>query len=270
MRVLDWFRKRKERGYREGWAYWMKKTVQSQGGEASDLQISAALDIVKFYECPGCGEKTLYIGKSNQPPLCPDCGRLTVPSAPPSDEALSLTERLQRSKSMVGFARQANSLKAATESYDKANRLCDEGKYEDAIEWFDKAIAAYADGPDFWYNKSVALLKLGRADQALACSSKAVQLNPRDADYWLYQGMSLAFLARFEEAITCYDKALELNPMLAHAVGNRFVALARLHGEAEASRYLVEALTKGGDQLTREVMELIEKATGLKLRIDDK
>jgi tetratricopeptide (TPR) repeat protein len=270
MGMLDRFKKKKEQDNSKKWAYWVKKTVENQGGKVNDLQLTQTLDFIKFYECPGCDFKTLYYGKSNQPPLCPKCGRLTISSAPPDNKAASPKDKLQYTKEMTKFEKNTNNLKEAMELHDKANRLCDEGKYEEAIKWFDKTISIYAGEAEFWYNKGFALLKLRRANQALACFQKAVELNPCNADYWLNQGVSFALLDKFEEAVKCYNKGLELNPVHAKLVGNKFVALARLNRRDEAGQFFVAALKNGGDTLTREVTELLRKEIGLDLRIDNK
>jgi tetratricopeptide (TPR) repeat protein len=237
MGILGRFRKNRKLGDREEQIPRMRAKESQNSSE-----LSQTLDMLKVYECPGCGEKNIqiYLGKSNQPPLCPKCGRLTV--LPSSD-----------------VRRIVDDFKAARESDAKANQLCDQGKYKEAIEWYDRAIAADASDPEIWYNKSIALLKLGRAHQALACCEKATHLNPHNVDYWLNQGASLNLLNKPEEALRCFDSGLEVESMYTKLIASRFGTLVSLNRKAEAKKYIEEMFERGGDQLTREVMELIEQ-----------
>lgn len=270
MGILDWFKKEKKRDHRKEWAYWMKKELESQGVKVSNLQIALASRFIKLYECPGCGEKLGYIGKSDQPPLCKKCGRLTVPAAPPDAKNPTVKERFKSGKDKAQLSKQADKINMAIEAHDKANLLCDEGKNEEALQWFDKAIEIYPDEAEFWYNKGVTLLKLKRAGQALACCQKAINLNSGIAEFWLNHGASLALLNRFEEAITSYDRGLEINPTHATLVGNKFVALAQLGRGDEANKYFIDALKKGGEPLVKEVTEVMRKNMGVDMKIDFK
>jgi tetratricopeptide (TPR) repeat protein len=236
MGILGRFRKNKQRGYRE------EQLSGMRAEESQNSELGQTLDMLKVYECTECGEKNIniYFGKSNQPPLCPKCGRLTV--LPSSD-----------------MKRIVDGFKAARESDAKANRLCDQGKYKEAIEWYDRAIAADASDPEVWYNKSVALLKIGCARQALACCEKATQLNAHNVDYWLNQGASLNLLDRPEEALKCFDRGLEVDPLYTKLIASRFGTLVSLQRKEEAKKYIKEMFERGGDQFTRDVMEIVEK-----------
>ncbi len=63
-----------------------------------------------------------------------------------------------------------------------------------------------------WSNKGISLATLGRFDEALDCFDKALEFDPRDAEIWNNKGTCLSSVCRFEESIRCYDNALEFNP----------------------------------------------------------
>lgn len=118
--------------------------------------------------------------------------------------------------------------------FNKGVALAKLGKYEEAIECYDKVIELNPNYAPAWYNKGVALAKLGRYEEAIECYKKAVELNPDYVDAWFNMGVAYAKLGKYEEAIKCYDKVLELNPKDYYAWNNKGVALAKLGKYEEA------------------------------------
>ena len=57
-----------------------------------------------------------------------------------------------------------------------------DGKYEDALECFEKILATNPNDPDIWNKKGVALRSLGRYDEAIESFNKALEITPRDLD----------------------------------------------------------------------------------------
>lgn len=63
-----------------------------------------------------------------------------------------------------------------------------------------------------WTNKGLGLGNMGRFEEAIQCYDKALELDPRYATAWYNKGNNLNAMSRYEEAVFCYDKALELDP----------------------------------------------------------
>jgi tetratricopeptide (TPR) repeat protein len=85
------------------------------------------------------------------------------------------------------------------------------GDHDHAVEWISRAIRQ-APKADYLTNLGAALLKQGRREEALATFDKAVQLAPDNADLWRNLGNALADMGREAEAILSLQHALELNP----------------------------------------------------------
>jgi tetratricopeptide (TPR) repeat protein len=109
-------------------------------------------------------------------------------------------------------------------------------QYDHAVEWISRAIRQQPK-TDYLTNLGTALLSQGRPEEAVAAFDKAVQLKPDDADLWRNLGNVLADVHRLAEAILSYQQALKLNPHhcdAAHRVG---LLLHRLNRSEEALVY---------------------------------
>lgn len=87
----------------------------------------------------------------------------------------------------------------------------DAGQYDHALEWISRAIRQE---PKAVYLTSLGstLVNQGRSDEALKAFDKAVQLKPLDADLWRNLGAVLIEVKRPADAILSFQHALKLNP----------------------------------------------------------
>ena len=96
-----------------------------------------------------------------------------------------------------------------------AKSLSDSGRYEEALQAYEKAIELNpkdAHGWPNWSGKAYALYVLGRYNESIEASDAAIEMLPEHPDIWVLKGNSLYHLGRYEEALEAYDKALEFNP----------------------------------------------------------
>ena len=56
------------------------------------------------------------------------------------------------------------------------------------------------------------LVREGKYDEALKFFEKALELDPHDHRTWNLKGMALRSIGRYNEAIECFNKSLELVP----------------------------------------------------------
>jgi tetratricopeptide (TPR) repeat protein len=117
---------------------------------------------------------------------------------------------------------------------DKGILLRDEGRHNEAIICFDKAIEIKPNHVGAWNSKAFALHNLGRHNEAIICFDKAIEINPHYAYPWNGKGVSLNLLGRYNEAIICYDKAIEIEPNYVDAWNNKGIALHNLGRYNEA------------------------------------
>jgi predicted O-linked N-acetylglucosamine transferase (SPINDLY family) len=113
----------------------------------------------------------------------------------------------------------------------------------EAVENYDKALAAKPDFPNAWYNRGLALQQLGRHQEALVSHERALAFDPSYAEALVGQGSALRALGRPTEALDSYDRAVALNPNFAEAFNNRGNMLRELKRLVDARDSFDRALT---------------------------
>jgi len=170
--------------------------------------------------CPKCGKEVpadaIY---------CPYCGSPihapihAPPTPPPKKEAAKLRRVAAYAVGIVVCIMVVTAIlsflwraPSATDYLKQGVTLFEEGKYEQAIDEYTKAIELDPNLTDAYYNRGLAYLMTKQYDLALADFNKAIELDPKMSTAWSGRGMALAGLGRYKEALEAYDKALEINP----------------------------------------------------------
>ena len=61
-------------------------------------------------------------------------------------------------------------------------KYLEEGKFQDALSYFEQSLLIEPDNPNLWNLKGVVLRSLGRYDEASECYNKSLEIDPRDKD----------------------------------------------------------------------------------------
>lgn len=62
----------------------------------------------------------------------------------------------------------------------QGNSLLNEGKFEEALGYFEQALLLDQTNPELWNYKGIALRSIGRYDEAIECFNKSLEIDPRD------------------------------------------------------------------------------------------
>jgi tetratricopeptide (TPR) repeat protein len=84
-------------------------------------------------------------------------------------------------------------------------------EYEEAMAFFDKALTAIPDHPDFLVGKGDVLFAMGRFGEALLHYQRAVSQDPENYKSWLQIGITLLKLERFTDALEVFLKLRSMN-----------------------------------------------------------
>ena len=100
----------------------------------------------------------------------------------------------------------------APEAVERAGRLADMGKLDEALGAIDGAIAGRPDLADAHSLKASILVRMGRYREADERMGEVLRLRPGGAEDLCTKGMLLEKLGRATEAIACYERAIEAEP----------------------------------------------------------
>jgi len=62
----------------------------------------------------------------------------------------------------------------------KGQSFLEDGKFNDALDFFEQALLLNLDDPDLWNHKGIALRSMGRYEEAMECFNKSLKIDPRD------------------------------------------------------------------------------------------
>ena len=97
----------------------------------------------------------------------------------------------------------------------------DQGKYEMAINEYEKAIEIDPKYADSYNKRGLVYYNQKKYDQAIKDYTAAIELNPKYTDAYNNRGIVYYELDKNNEAISDYTKAIEIDPKYAKAYHNR-------------------------------------------------
>lgn len=90
--------------------------------------------------------------------------------------------------------------------------LAEQGKYDEAIERYEKALDKDPEQPNILANMADAYSKTGKNDKARECYEKAIAIRPSDAALQNNLGIVLSSMGKDAEAQEAFKKAAALDP----------------------------------------------------------
>ena len=99
-----------------------------------------------------------------------------------------------------------------------------EGKYTEAIDYYNKVLALAPNNTGALYDKGLALDVLGLHGDAIPFYDKVLSVEPDNINALINKGSALADLGRYSEAIEYFDKVLVLDPSNVLAAENKELA----------------------------------------------
>jgi tetratricopeptide (TPR) repeat protein len=118
-----------------------------------------------------------------------------------------------------------------------------QGKLDDAIACFRRALELKPDSAEAHNNLGAALNDQGKPEEAVACYRRALALKPDYAEAHNNLGNAFKDAGKLDEAVACYRRALELKPHYAEAhnnLGNAFTDQVHLDEAAACYRQALE------------------------------
>jgi tetratricopeptide (TPR) repeat protein len=105
--------------------------------------------------------------------------------------------------------------------YNKGQALFHLGRYQQAIECYDKAFEIRSDFTLALDDKALALIGLGNNEKAIKCLDEAIKINKHDGYAYVVMGKAYCSLGWIENAIEYYDKAINIDKSYTKAMYNK-------------------------------------------------
>jgi len=149
--------------------------------------------------------------------------------------------------------------KKAISCFEKGVALSSEGKYSEALSALKKAVRAYPDYGDAYYNMGVVYHALGLEEDAVKAYERAIDINPRDAGAHNNLGNIFIRQTRLSDAIRELEEAVKIDPEYKRARHNLALAyyLARMYHRAWDQ---ITALNRLGASPDAELIDAVAEA----------
>lgn len=205
--------------------------------------------------CPKCSAPLPNKGQGEV--VCPFCGSRLKFGTP--EEVLTGDEQARRGVK----AYRAEKYEQAIADFELALRkprseekmediltligLCHEGaeRYEQAISFHEKAIAANPRHYKAWVNLGITYRKSGNFEKAESCYRRAIEIKPDYAELHASLGALYIFRDQAGPAIAACERAIELDPNVGGAYANLAIAYAMDGRFDEAGETLRKAVLHG-------------------------
>jgi tetratricopeptide (TPR) repeat protein len=128
------------------------------------------------------------------------------------------------------------------ELFNKAQILFIDGRYNDSIEEFSKALEAGSEPVITCLSRGVAYLKIKEHEKAIEDFSRVLEMNEKNASAYYYRGTVYMIMEDYEKAVSDFTNALKINPEHMSAVFARGVSLVNIGKDDDGARDIKRAL----------------------------
>ncbi|MBN1195060.1 MAG: tetratricopeptide repeat protein [Methanomicrobiaceae archaeon] len=126
--------------------------------------------------------------------------------------------------------------------YNEGVTLLGIREYEEATTFFDNALKAIPDHPDFLIGKGDVLLATGNYSEAHHFYHKAIEQEPENFRAWMRAGVALLRMGKNEKALETFEKAKDIFEYDGELWLGYGIALLNVHRTAEATESLKKAM----------------------------
>ena len=130
----------------------------------------------------------------------------------------------------------------ATANYLIGNSLLHQGRVDEAVECFQKALALQPESASFHNGLGNAFYQKRRMDEAIVQYQKALAIQPESVEACEFLGEVLFQTGQIDQAIVQYQKALEIKPNFAEAHNNLGSSFLRIERVNEAIVHFQKAI----------------------------
>ena len=128
---------------------------------------------------------------------------------------------------------------------NEGNDLLSHGKYNEAINAYEKAVEINPHYYPAWVDMGNALDEIGKHDEAVQAYNEAIEINPHCDAAWENKGRVLYNQGKYNEAIECFDEETKIDPQDVIAWYFESLSLRELHRDTDADAAFAKAKELG-------------------------
>ena len=128
---------------------------------------------------------------------------------------------------------------------NEGNDLLSHGKYNEAINAYEKAVEINPHYYPAWVEMGNALDEIGKHDEAVQAYNEAIEINPHCNAAWGNKGQVLYNQGKYNEAIECFDEETKIDPQNVIAWYFESLSLRELHRDTDADAAFAKAKELG-------------------------
>ncbi|MCH4903838.1 tetratricopeptide repeat protein [Cylindrospermopsis raciborskii CHAB3438] len=155
-------------------------------------------------------------------------GFLVSSCADAAQSSTEYTKQIVQENNVARLMAQVQDSQKVSNLLSQGNGFLDRGRYEEALQLYNRAIEIEKDSVPSWVNRGNALLSLKQYEEALRSYNQAIALRPNKNEAWYNRGNALSALGRYEEAIRSYNESIVIEPNKFEAWINKGIALTKL------------------------------------------
>ena len=126
--------------------------------------------------------------------------------------------------------------------FQKGESVSNAGKYQEALDFYTRAIEIHPTYHQAWSGKGLAFRVLKHYNEAIECYNRALEIEPKFAKSWFGKGFAFYRLSHYNDALECYNRAIEIEPNDGSIWNGKGNALYSLNQYDEAIKCYTKAL----------------------------
>ncbi len=125
---------------------------------------------------------------------------------------------------------------------NRATSLIEIGEFEDALRANDVLTELEKEEPALWIERANIHMSLGDTLKAIESFDRAIEIEPGSSEVWNAEGIALLSIGKHDDSILCFDRAIQIDPDFSEAWCNKGNAILASGNPEGSIKYFDRAI----------------------------